>query len=119
MAQAAAELSDLVIITSDNPRTEDPLEIIRQIEAGLNGGVMKKALPAVLEAGDCNRCYTVIPDRGAAIEAAIASAGPSDIVVIAGKGHEDYQILGSRRVPFDDRLHAREALSKRSQQRNP
>jgi UDP-N-acetylmuramoyl-L-alanyl-D-glutamate--2,6-diaminopimelate ligase len=113
MAQAAAELSDLVIITSDNPRTEDPLEIIRQIEAGLTGGVMRQILPVALEAGDCNRCYAVIPDRGAAIEAAIAYAGPSDLVVIAGKGHEDYQVLGSQRVSFDDRCHARAALTKR------
>jgi UDP-N-acetylmuramoyl-L-alanyl-D-glutamate--2,6-diaminopimelate ligase len=115
MAQAAAELSDLVIITSDNPRTEDPLDIIHQIEAGLSGGVMKKVLPGTLESGGCSRCYTVIPDRGAAIEAAIASAHPSDLVVIAGKGHEDYQILGARRVSFDDRQHARAALTERSQ----
>jgi UDP-N-acetylmuramoyl-L-alanyl-D-glutamate--2,6-diaminopimelate ligase len=119
MAQAAAELSDLVIITSDNPRTEDPSEIIRQIDAGLAGGTLKKVLPAALEAGDCSRCYTIIPDRNMAIEMAIACAGPSDLVVIAGKGHEDYQILGNRRISFDDRLHARAALAKGSRQRNP
>jgi len=119
MAQAAAELSDLVIITSDNPRTEDPAEIIRQIEAGISGGPLKKVLPAALEAGDCNRCYTIIPDRDTAIETAIARAGPSDLVLIAGKGHEDYQILGNRRIPFDDRRHAGEALAKRFKQRNP
>ncbi len=119
MAQAAAELSDLVIITSDNPRTEDPSEIIRQIEAGLAGGILKKAIPAALVAADCSRCFTIIPDRGTAIETAIACAGPSDLVVIAGKGHEDYQILGSLRIPFDDRRHAGEALAKRFKQRNP
>lgn len=119
MAQAAAELSDLVIVTSDNPRTEDPLEIIRQIEAGLAGGTFKKALPAALEAGDCSRCYTIIPDRDTAIETAIAYADPFDLVVIAGKGHEDYQILGNRRIDFDDRRHARAALTKRFKQRNP
>jgi UDP-N-acetylmuramyl tripeptide synthase len=119
MAQAAAELSDLVIITSDNPRTEDPLEIIRQIEGGLSGATMMKVLPEALKAGDCDRCYAVIPDRGAAIEAAIACAGPSDLVVIAGKGHEDYQILGNRRISFDDRRHAKAALTKRFEQRNP
>jgi UDP-N-acetylmuramoyl-L-alanyl-D-glutamate--2,6-diaminopimelate ligase len=118
MAQAAAALSDLVIITSDNPRTEDPLEIIRQIEAGLAGTTMTKVLPEALKAGDCDRCYAVIPDRGAAIEEAIACAGPSDLVVIAGKGHEDYQILGNRRIPFDDRRHAKAALTKRFEQRN-
>jgi UDP-N-acetylmuramoyl-L-alanyl-D-glutamate--2,6-diaminopimelate ligase len=119
MAQAAAELSDLVIITSDNPRTEDPLEIIRQIEAGLAGTAMTKVLPEALKAGDCDRCYAVIPDRGAAIETAIACAGPSDLVVIAGKGHEDYQVLGNRRISFDDRRHANAALTKRFEQRNP
>jgi UDP-N-acetylmuramoyl-L-alanyl-D-glutamate--2,6-diaminopimelate ligase len=119
MAQAAAELSDLVIITSDNPRTEDPLEIIRQIEAGLAGTAMTKVLPEALKAGDCDRCYAVIPDRGAAIETAIACAGPSDLVVIAGKGHEDYQILGNRRISFDDRRHANAALTKRFEQRTP
>lgn len=119
MARAAAELSDLVIITSDNPRTEDPLEIIRQVEAGLAGTTITKVLPEALKAGDCDRCYAVIPDRGAAIEAAIACAGPSDLVVIAGKGHEDYQILGNRRIPFDDRRHAKAALTKRFAQRNP
>ncbi|MFH1079251.1 MAG: UDP-N-acetylmuramoyl-L-alanyl-D-glutamate--2,6-diaminopimelate ligase [Pseudomonadota bacterium] len=119
MAQAAAELSDLVIITSDNPRTEDPLEIIRQVESGFPGTTMMKVPPEGLKAGDCGRCYTVIPDRGAAIDAAIACAGSRDLVVIAGKGHEDYQILGNRRIPFDDRRHAQAALEKRFKQRNP
>jgi UDP-N-acetylmuramoyl-L-alanyl-D-glutamate--2,6-diaminopimelate ligase len=118
MAQAAAEFSDLMIITSDNPRTEDPLEIIRQIESGLSGTTMKKVLPEALKAGDCDRFYAIIPDRGAAINAAIACAGPFDLVVIAGKGHEDYQILGNRRVPFDDRRHAQAALKKQFEQRN-
>jgi UDP-N-acetylmuramoyl-L-alanyl-D-glutamate--2,6-diaminopimelate ligase len=119
MAQAAAELSDLVVITSDNPRTEDPLEIIREIEAGLAETTMTKVLPETLKAGDCDRCYAVIPDRGAAIETAIDCAGPSDLVVIAGKGHEDYQILGNRRISFDDRRHAKAALTKRFEQRTP
>jgi UDP-N-acetylmuramoyl-L-alanyl-D-glutamate--2,6-diaminopimelate ligase len=117
MARAAAELSDLVIITSDNPRTEDPLEIIQQIEAGFAGGTLRKVLPSELEAGDCGLCYTTIPDRHTAIEAAIACAGPSDLVLIAGKGHEDYQVLGDRRISFDDRYHARAALTKRPGQR--
>lgn len=119
MARAAAELSDLVIITSDNPRTEDPLEIIRQIESGLSGGPLKKALPVALEAENCSGCYTIIPDRDAAIETAVACAGLRDLVLIAGKGHEDYQILGNRRIPFDDRRHAGEALAKIFKQRNP
>ncbi len=119
MAEAAGELSDLVIITSDNPRTEDPLEIIRQIESGIPGKTMTKVSPEALKSGDCDRCYAVIPDRGAAIEAAIAYAGLCDLIVIAGKGHEHYQILGNRRIPFDDRRHAHAALKKRFKQRNP
>jgi UDP-N-acetylmuramoyl-L-alanyl-D-glutamate--2,6-diaminopimelate ligase len=119
MAQAAAELSDLLIVTSDNPRTEDPLDIIRQIEAGLAGGTLRKVPPSELETGNCRRCYTVIPDRDTAIEAAIAYAGPLDLVLIAGKGHEDYQVLGARRISFDDRRHARAALAKHSKQREP
>jgi UDP-N-acetylmuramoyl-L-alanyl-D-glutamate--2,6-diaminopimelate ligase len=113
MARAAADLSDQVIITSDNPRTEDPLMIIAQIEAGIPAGTLNRVSPEEMKAGGCSRCYTVIPDRAAAIETAVACAGPSDMVLIAGKGHEDYQILGSRRIPFDDRIHARLALEKR------
>lgn len=118
MARAAAEFSDLVIITSDNPRTEDPREIIRQIEAGLAGGAMRKATAAEFKNRDCHRCYCVVADRGEAIEAAIDGADADDIVLIAGKGHEDYQILGTRRIPFDDRSRARAALDKRFGQRN-
>ena len=95
-------------MTSDNPRTEDPLEIIREIEAGIR-------VPKFTTARDPSshrneRGYLVIPDRAEAICAAISMAEPTDIVLIAGKGHEDYQIVGSRRFPFDDRVIAREAL---------
>ncbi len=93
MGAAAAAGSDAVIVTSDNPRTEDPLAIIREIEQGM---------------GSAER--TVIPDRAEAIEAAVAMAEPGDVVVIAGKGHEDYQDLGGRKVRFDDREQARQAL---------
>lgn len=119
MAKAAAEHSDRLIITSDNPRTEDPVEIIRQIEAGLSGRDLRKVAAAEFEAGNGDRCYTVMVDRGAAISTAIACAGPSDVVLIAGKGHEDYQILGNRRLSFDDRRHARAALAKRFGKINP
>jgi len=119
MAQAAAELSDRVIVTSDNPRSEDPMNIIREIEAGFAGGTMEKVPAALLEAENGNRCYAVIPDRGEAIETAIACARAEDIVVIAGKGHEDYQILGNQRISFDDRTYAKAALAKWLQQRRP
>lgn len=95
MAAAATGQADLTYITSDNPRTEDPLAIIREVRVGVQPGAR------VVE----------IPDRRAAIQAAIAEARPGDIVVIAGKGHEDYQIIGRTKYPMDDRQIAREALS--------
>jgi UDP-N-acetylmuramoyl-L-alanyl-D-glutamate--2,6-diaminopimelate ligase len=99
MGRAAARYSDVVFVTSDNPRSEDPMAIIREIEAGIR------------EAGAKGR-YEVIADRRKAIEAAIREAKPGDMVLIAGKGHEDYQIVGSERFHFDDREVAREAIQK-------
>jgi UDP-N-acetylmuramoyl-L-alanyl-D-glutamate--2,6-diaminopimelate ligase len=98
-------------VTSDNPRTEDPLSIIREIETGIRTAKFT-------EAGDSARHpavrgYLVIPDRKTAIAAAIDLADTKDIVLIAGKGHEDYQIIGTEKFPFDDRLIAREELTRR------
>ena len=109
MGDAATTHGDVTIVTSDNPRTEDPLEIIREIEAGIR-------VPKFTTARDPSshrneRGYLVIPDRAEAICAAISMAEPTDIVLIAGKGHEDYQIVGARRLPFDDRIIARQALA--------
>jgi len=101
MGRIAAELSDTVIITSDNPRTEDPHVIIEEIVAGA------RAVP-----GSENRML-VEADRASAIRLAIELAMPGDLVLIAGKGHENYQILGTRRIHFDDREQVREALLKR------
>jgi UDP-N-acetylmuramoyl-L-alanyl-D-glutamate--2,6-diaminopimelate ligase len=101
MGQVAAQLSDFVILTSDNPRTEDPISIIREIETGI-----KQSVASSLRSSG----YLVIPDRTEAIEKAIGLGHPGDIVVIAGKGHEDYQIIGGRKLPFDDREIARKAL---------
>jgi len=100
MGKIASDLSDQVFVTSDNPRTEDPAAIIREIWAGI---------PATAHA----RVQTD-PDRRGAIYKAIAAARAKDIVVIAGKGHEDYQILGVKKVHFDDREVAREALVARN-----
>lgn len=100
MGAIAARYSDFAVITSDNPRTEEPLAIIRDIEEGMKSG------PAGAK-------YCVEPDRRQAIQLAIGMAGTGDVVVIAGKGHEDYQIVGSQRFPFDDRLEAAAALKKR------
>jgi UDP-N-acetylmuramoyl-L-alanyl-D-glutamate--2,6-diaminopimelate ligase len=95
MARAACRHSDYVVATSDNPRSEDPDAILRQVARGLEG------------------TYAVIADRRAAIEHAIAAALPGDAVVIAGKGHETYQLVGERRLAFDDREEARTALARR------
>ena len=97
MAAAACRLADRVVVTSDNPRTEDPQAIIREVLAG----VPADKLPSVV----------VEPDRAAAIRLAIASATAADTVLIAGKGHEDYQIIGKEKRHFDDREHAAEALA--------
>ena len=95
MGFIAGNLSDLVIATSDNPRTEDPRQILAEIEDGLTKG---KAL------------YTLIVDRRAAIREALSLAAEGDVVLIAGKGHEQYQVLGAKVIPFDDRAVAREIL---------
>lgn len=99
MGEAAASLSDIVILTSDNPRTEDPLKIMADAEVGLQRA--------------CAKPYQKIADRREAIHRAIAEARAGDVVVIAGKGHEDYQIIGREVFHFDDREVAREALRKR------
>jgi len=100
MGAVAGENSDLAILTSDNPRTEDPLKIISQIEAGLK---------------ETNCPYFVISDRHEAIHQASRRAKSGDVVLIAGKGHETYQIIGSEQFHFDDREIAREALEKREE----
>jgi len=115
MGRAAAEESDLAVITSDNPRSEDPLAIIAEIEGGIDAAVMEKTDPAGLRAG--RKRYAVVEDRREAIGLAVGIAGPDDIVLIAGKGHEDYQILGTRTIPFDDRTVAREALDRKGGRR--
>ncbi|MCX5788661.1 MAG: Mur ligase family protein [Elusimicrobia bacterium] len=99
MGLAATAGSDLVYLTSDNPRTEDPLAILSEIEQ------------AVRSAGRKN--YKMVPDRQSAIREAIREANEGDVVLIAGKGHETTQILKDRAVHFDDREAAREAIRER------
>jgi UDP-N-acetylmuramoyl-L-alanyl-D-glutamate--2,6-diaminopimelate ligase len=111
MAQAVANLSDRVIATSDNPRTEDPERILADVGEGLSA--LHRVEPDALR--DASRSYTALLDRREAIELAIEIAGPEDTVVLAGKGHEDYQILGRTKVPFDDREEALRALRQRWQ----
>jgi UDP-N-acetylmuramoyl-L-alanyl-D-glutamate--2,6-diaminopimelate ligase len=98
MGEIAGNRSSIVFATSDNPRSEDPLGILKEIEEGLHRGTA---------------CYNIIPDRRQAIESAIWMAEKGDIVVIAGKGHEDYQIVGNRTVPFDDRKVSFDLIRKR------
>jgi UDP-N-acetylmuramoyl-L-alanyl-D-glutamate--2,6-diaminopimelate ligase len=92
MGAVVSRLADRAVVTSDNPRGEDPMKIIQAIRAGISG--------------DCE----VEPDRARAIEAAIAQASDTDVVLIAGKGHENYQEIAGRRYPFSDVAVAREAL---------
>jgi UDP-N-acetylmuramoyl-L-alanyl-D-glutamate--2,6-diaminopimelate ligase len=108
MGEAATSYSNLVIVTSDNPRTEDPLDIIREIETGIRAPKFVDIAEFKRHPGQ--RGYLILPDRREAIAAAVGFADTADIVLIAGKGHEDYQIIGSRKFPFDDRVIAREAL---------
>jgi len=110
MGAVAARLSDLVVITSDNPRSEDPNQIIEEIKRGIvvpadrtpPGGTAAKSTP-----------HVAIVDRKAAIERAIREAAAGDLVLIAGKGHEKYQVIGERTLPFDDVEVARAALARR------
>lgn len=97
MGRLAAEFSDVVIATSDNPRTEDPEEILRQVAVGVKEKI-----------GD--KHWELMTDRRSAIKRAVELAEADDMVVILGKGHEDYQILKDRTIHFDDREEAREAI---------
>ncbi|HQK99801.1 MAG TPA: UDP-N-acetylmuramoyl-L-alanyl-D-glutamate--2,6-diaminopimelate ligase [Smithellaceae bacterium] len=110
MGETAVRLSDLTIVTSDNPRREDPLAIIDEILAGIDSEKYARCDAERLSAWRGERGYAVIADRREAIAAAVKAAQTGDIILIAGKGHEDYQILGVQKVPFDDRLEAARAL---------
>jgi len=108
MGAAAAAGSHLVIVTSDNPRTEDPLAIIREIEAGLEQSGLPRINAAAAQRGDAG--YLVVPDRREAIRLAVSLARPGEAVLVAGKGHENYQIWGAERRHFDDREEVAQAL---------
>jgi UDP-N-acetylmuramoyl-L-alanyl-D-glutamate--2,6-diaminopimelate ligase len=98
MAAAAARHSDACVVTSDNPRSEDPLAIIREIEEGLQG-----------------KAFRSIPDRAEAIDFAVQNSLSGDIILIAGKGHETTQQFAEETLDFDDRKHASKALRDRAQ----
>jgi UDP-N-acetylmuramoyl-L-alanyl-D-glutamate--2,6-diaminopimelate ligase len=103
MGMVASRLSDVVIVTSDNPRSEDPARIIEEIRRGIAPG------PQGARATDVQS----VVDRAEAIERAVAMAGAGDLILVAGKGHEKYQQIGDRVLPFDDVAVAREALARR------
>lgn len=112
MGKIAGQYADVVVITSDNPRTEDPQAIIDSVVEGVAASGKRQATAIELEAGDQdNSGYMVLPDRRLAIRTGCSLAHPNDIVLIAGKGHETYQIVGAERLFFDDRLEARDALA--------
>jgi UDP-N-acetylmuramoyl-L-alanyl-D-glutamate--2,6-diaminopimelate ligase len=104
MGEVAADLSDFVVLTSDNPRSEDPLDIMNDVLVGLR----RKDTPCLAE-----------PDRATAIRRAIEEARPGDILILAGKGHETYQVLKDRTIAFDDREVAREVLRSFGYRRRP
>jgi UDP-N-acetylmuramoyl-L-alanyl-D-glutamate--2,6-diaminopimelate ligase len=96
MGAVVGRLADRIVVTSDNPRSEPPLAIIAQIARGIG------------------KDYEVQVERAAAIDLAVSQAHPDDVVLVAGKGHEDYQEIGGRRLPFSDASAVRAALGKRS-----
>ncbi len=101
MAQAACDLSDRVILTSDNPRTEDPARILADMETGLTSAAKRK--------------YILIEDRKEAIRTAVSFANAEDIILVAGKGHEKYQEIKGVKYPFDDKVVLKQMLEGRGQ----
>ena len=113
MGEVVARFSDLAILTSDNPRTEDPLAIMDEAEKGLKRHPLEEWPQDKIGAWRSKKGYLKVSDRREAIRMAIRLAQPLDTVLIAGKGHEDYQIIGKRKIPFDDRVEAKRALEER------
>lgn len=118
MGEIAAQGADLAIVTSDNPRNEDPLAIIADILPGVRGVRKLKYDLGQLDSGWRAPGYGVEPDRQRAIQAAVAASTAEDVIVVAGKGHETYQIIGDRRADFDDRREVAQALTRGKAQRS-
>ena len=110
MGGIGASYGDLAVITSDNPRSEAPEKIIDDIVPGIDGELSFRYEPERLTQGFSQKGYVVIPDRREAIGLAVAIAQPGDTVLVAGKGHETYQIIGSQRLDFDDRKEVLKAV---------
>ena len=107
MGAVAGRLSDVVVITSDNPRSEDPARIIEEVQRGITADTPRRGKDS-----GAPRLLAIV-DRREAIDKAIEIARPGDLVLIAGKGHEKYQVIGDRTLPFDDVAVARDALARR------
>ncbi|MCF8067310.1 MAG: UDP-N-acetylmuramoyl-L-alanyl-D-glutamate--2,6-diaminopimelate ligase [Desulfobacterales bacterium] len=112
MGDIAARFSDLAIVTSDNPRTEKPKNIIADILSANEFNSIHKYVPDTIESGFRDKGYAVVPDRRKAIDLAITVSVPGDTVLVAGKGHENYQIIGKETIQFDDRIEITKALKK-------
>jgi UDP-N-acetylmuramoyl-L-alanyl-D-glutamate--2,6-diaminopimelate ligase len=109
MGEIAGRLADIPVLTSDNPRSEDPLAIIAEVEKGLTAtGRARIVNEKSFADASMNGGYIVEPDRRAAIKIALRIANAGDAVLIAGKGHEDYQLVAGRVLPFDDRVVVRQ-----------
>jgi UDP-N-acetylmuramoyl-L-alanyl-D-glutamate--2,6-diaminopimelate ligase len=113
MGRIAAERSDLAIVTSDNPRTEEPLKILEQIRGGILPLGLREYDVASLAIEFADKGFVTVENRHEAIRLAIRLAKAGDIVLLAGKGHEDYQIIGTTKHHFDDREEARAAFEER------
>ncbi len=111
MGKIAAGMSDLAIVTSDNPRTEEPLPILEQIKSGIVPLGLREYGTAELTGGFTEKGFTLVENRREAIRLAARLARPGDILLLAGKGHEDYQIIGTTKHHFDDREEAAAALA--------
>lgn len=110
MGAVSGRLADLTVVTSDNPRTEPPQAIIEHIVTGVRQEIQHQYAPQEIQAGFKTRGYTVVADRRRAIALGIGAARAGDTVLIAGKGHEPYQIIGKQKFPFDDRIEAKRVL---------
>jgi UDP-N-acetylmuramyl tripeptide synthase len=109
MGEIAGRLADIPVLTSDNPRSEDPLAIIAEVEKGLTAtGRARIVNEKNFADASMSGGYIVEPDRRAAIKIALRIATAGDAVLIAGKGHEDYQLVAGRVLKFDDRVVVRE-----------
>jgi UDP-N-acetylmuramoyl-L-alanyl-D-glutamate--2,6-diaminopimelate ligase len=111
MGRTAAQMSDLAIVTSDNPRTEDPLSILAQIMDGITALGIREYSQDQLAGGFSEKGFVMLENRHEAIRLAVRLARPGDIVLLAGKGHEDYQIIGKSKHHFDDREEATQAFA--------